>query len=441
MAEGQLTRRALLGAGAGLLAAGSLRPARTLAALVGAGSAVLTVQELGTHAPGTSRIALRTNADLIAVGWGGAGGACSSSPLIRVPSRGRRMGDWVRACDCAAAPGRPGERTPPHIGEPIWTGGSRELELRSARALSGVRLYLVDTSGGLGEHAVAPLRQASGASGATALALAAPVLQAGPGQPPIIARRVWAGDSSHPSVAPEYGAVRMGFVHHTENPNGYGPAEVPAMLRAIYVFHRFARGWDDIGYNFVIDLYGRIFEARAGGIDEPVAGAQAGGYNGVSTGVAVLGTFSSTPISAPARRALEHLLAWKLALHGAPAQGRVVVRVNPAGAVYSRYPANARVALPRIAGHRDADTTECPGDVLYGELPGMRPRIASLQGRPLRATIALRSASGGPAPAPLPAGLPVLVSGTLASLDGTPIAGAAVALRERHVARHGEVVS
>ena len=82
-----------------------------------------------------------------------------------------------------------------------------------------------------------------------------------------------------PRVAPEYGAVRMAFVHHTENPNGYSAGEVPAMLRAIFVFHRYVRGWNDIGYNFVIDLYGRIFEARAGGIDEPVVGAQAGGYN------------------------------------------------------------------------------------------------------------------------------------------------------------------
>ena len=89
----------------------------------------------------------------------------------------------------------------------------------------------------------------------------------------------------------------MAFVHHTENPNGYAANEVPAMLRAIYAFHRYVNGWNDIGYNFVVDLYGRIFEARAGGIDEPVVGAQAGGYNLASTGIAVLGSFMATPIS------------------------------------------------------------------------------------------------------------------------------------------------
>jgi hypothetical protein len=204
------------------------------------------------------------------------------------------------------------------------------------------------------------------------------------------------------------------------------------MLRAIYAFHRYVNGWNDIGYNFVIDLFGRIFEARAGGIDEAVVGAQAGGYNIFSTGIAVLGTFSEVPISTPARKALELLLAWKLSLHGVPALGRVRVRVDPAGAVYSRFPAGARVWLPRIAGHREADSTDCPGDRLYGELGRIRRVVASLAGQPVRATLAeaAPSAQGG---------APMLQAG-LALLDGTPVAGAAVALQARTVAQRGESV-
>src|ERR1700730_8525778 len=131
---------------------------------------------------------------------------------------------------------------------------------------------------------------------------------------------------AHPRVAPAYGKVRVAFVHHTENPNGYSPGEVPAMLLAIFLFHGDVRGWNDIGYNFVVDLFGRVFEARAGGIDEPVVGAHAGGYNLVSTGVAVLGSFMSGPISAAARRTLQGLLGWKLSLHGAPCEGRGTLR-------------------------------------------------------------------------------------------------------------------
>src|SRR6185312_15686420 len=187
-------------------------------------------------------------------------------------------------------------------------------------------------------------------------------LQAGPGQPPIIARRAWARAGEHPKVAPAYGAVQLAFVPHTENPDGYSAAEVPAMLRSIYEFHRYGRGWNDIGYNFVIDRFGRIFEARAGGIDEPVIGAQAGGYNAYSTGIAILGTYGAERISPAARTALERLLAWKLSLHGAPLEGRVTVRVTSDGAIYSRFPAHTPVSLPRVAGHRDADSTDCPGD-------------------------------------------------------------------------------
>jgi N-acetylmuramoyl-L-alanine amidase len=483
MSEHGLTRRALLSASAGVLAAGAARPHGVLAAVLRAPEPKLRGPEaellrspepelweltLGALRPGGTTITLRRNADLVGVTWNGP----FPRVQLRVRTHGGRWSRWVSATGCA---GEHGSSAHPHprqlaeageqVGDPVWTGGSSELQLRSSRALSGVRLQLVDVSAGLGAHRRALSMDALSAS---ALPLASPVLEAGPGQPPIIAREAWAQGMAHPAVAPEYGSVRMAFVHHTENPNGYAPAEVPAMLLAIYVFHRYVRGWDDIGYNFVVDLFGRIFEARAGGIDEPVVGAQAGGYNEVSTGAAALGTFSSVPISAPARHALERLLAWKLALHGVPAQGRVTVRVDPAGASYSRFPGGAHVSLPRIAGHRDADSTECPGDVLYGELPSMRPRVARLAGHPARATLALQTprAVEAPATTQMPQTAPApqtaeppptaeapqtpaaageaaqhwTLSGRLVRLDGTPVVGAPIAVQERNVSHKGESV-
>ncbi len=197
--------------------------------------------------------------------------------------------------------------------------------------------------------------------------------------------------------------------------------------------------------------------ALAGGIDEPVVGAHAGGYNLVSSGVAVLGTFTSVLISPAARGALEELLAWKLSLHGVPSQGRVVVKVNPAGASYSKYPADARVPLPRIAGHRDADTTDCPGNVLYGELPAIRAGVQRLAPNPTRATLALTAPSAGPSTPSTPetltgaagTGSPAIsqvqaLSGVLELLDGAgvvPIQGAPVLIQVRTVSRRGEVVN
>ena len=90
-----------------------------------------------------------------------------------------------------------------------------------------------------------------------------------------------------------YGTVKLAFVHHSETPNGYGPGQVPSILHSIFAYHRYVRGYFDIAYNFAVDAFGRIWEARAGGIDEAVIGAHAGGYNAESTGVVVLGSFSA----------------------------------------------------------------------------------------------------------------------------------------------------
>jgi hypothetical protein len=464
VAAARLTRRSLILAAGGALGARLASPAGALAALAPPPPA-LDRQSLGKLTAGTHTVALAHNADLLGLAWRGHVGA---SVRLRFRDAGGRWSAWVSGAAGAHAPDRAppvGERV---VGEPVWTGGTRLVQLLIDRPLLDAFLQLVDVSAGAGAAAAAraagrsPLARVAAAS----LPLATPVLQAGSGQPPIISRAAWARGSAPPKVAPEYGAVRLAFVHHTENPNGYRAGEVPAMLRAIYAFHRYVHGWNDIGYNFVVDAFGRIFEARAGGVDEPVVGAQAGGYNLASTGIAVLGSFMATPISPRARSALQRLLAWKLSLHGVPARGHVTVRVNPAGAVYSRFPANALVPLPRIAGHRDADSTDCPGDVLYGELRGIRRAVRRLAPNPTRATLALTTsptpepppaapvpaaptpqpapppdptATGPPAPPAAPAPEHAL-TGTLTLLDGTPVAGAAVQIQQRSVARRGELV-
>jgi hypothetical protein len=419
-----MTRRSMLAISAGAIAGGLIRPGGALAALAAPARAKLDERWVGRLTGGAAgaTIELTSVADLLGVEWQ----APADARIELRFSFGGRWSEWVAAGARGHGPEDQagGARL---LGEPIWTGGTTTVQVRSTRTLTGVRLHLVDVSGGVGSHRQTLLLGPLGAT--AALAQATPVLTAGPGQPPIIARRVWARGMAPPRVAPQYGAVKMAFVHHTENPNGYAPGEVPAMLRAIYAFHRFINGWNDIGYNFVVDLYGRIFEARAGGIDEPVVGAHAGGYNLASTGVAVLGSFMSTPISPAARRALEELLAWKLSLHGLPATGIVAVRVNPAGASFSRFPANARVPLARIAGHRDGDSTDCPGDALYGELPGVRARVLGLAPRPTRATLTLARSASQP-----------LLLGSLRLLDATPLAGARVLIQARTLAKKGELV-
>jgi hypothetical protein len=453
MSARRITRRSLLVTSVGALGSGVLRPRTALALLGGPPYPTLAQHWLGALTPTITTVELASPADLVGVEWQGS---AREQLSLRFRGRGRRWSSWVSAGTNGHGPDvRP--QTDRQVGEPIWTGGTTSVQVRATGRVSDAKLHLVNVGG---KAEVGPPGMSSAPLASTAnLALATPILPAGAGQPPIIARKAWARGMAPPRVAPEYGAVEMAFVHHTENPNGYAAGEVPAMLRAIYVFHRHVNGWNDIGYNFVVDLYGRIFEARAGGIDEPVVGAQAGGYNLVSTGIAVLGTFSSVPISNAARDALEKLLAWKLSLHGVTSQGRLTVRVNPAGASYSRFPANARVSLPRIAGHRDGDATECPGNVLYGELSAIRAGVRRLAPNPTRVTLTLTTpavppeaqttpesqatpgSAGASTPNGTPSGSTQVLSGTVELLDGTPLSGAPVQVQARAVSHSGEVVS
>ena len=114
-------------------------------------------------------------------------------------------------------------------------------------------------------------------------------------QPTIYSRAQWGADESiRDKSSLRYGTISAGFVHHTVNANDYTEDQVPAIIRSIYAYHVKSRGWSDIGYNFLVDRFGQIFEGRAGGVAEPIVGAQAVGWNSVSTGIAIIGTFEQT---------------------------------------------------------------------------------------------------------------------------------------------------
>jgi hypothetical protein len=402
---GGLTRRTVLAGAAAAGAAGLVAPAADVADAIDRRPSIFS-RPVGSLAGESAEVVTHRRFMLLGLEWARPAGA-------RIELR-TRQGDgawsrWVPASAAGHDPDHPA-RAGTQFGDPIWTGPADRVQLRSSRPVEGVRIHFVS---------VAIPRAAEAAA---ALPLARPVLGAGPGQPPIIARQAWS-HGAPPRVPPAYGTIKLAFVHHTENPNGYSAAEVPAMLFAIYQFHRFVRGWNDIGYNFVIDLFGRIWEARQGGIDQPVIGAQAGGYNAVSTGVSVLGSFTDVVPSPAAIAALERLLAWKLSLHGVPTLGRVTVVVDPAGASFTPFMPGAHVSLPRVAGHRDGDSTSCPGDAFYARLPAIRPRVAQLAGTAARLTLALR-------PTSLVAPAAVSLGGRLALLNGGPLSGASVELQK-----------
>ena len=280
--------------------------------------------------------------------------------------------------------------------DPVWVGRARTVQYRLSRRVPGLRLHFV---------AVGKPRVRARASQTVDTPF------------PYVTRQDWGADQCPPRAAPEYGEVKAVHVHHTVSLNDYTPKEAPQIVLAICRYHRNSNGWNDIGYNALVDKYGTIYEGRAGGLDKAVIGAQAQGFNAQTAGVANIGDYTSVGASDAALTATADYIRWKLTVHGQPLSGPVTL--TSAGGPASRYAAGARVTVDRVLGHRDTGKTECPGNALYAQLGEIRSRV--LSGTPFaspsaRVTAALadRSASYGEV---------VPVNGALVAPDGTPLGG------------------
>jgi hypothetical protein len=196
-------------------------------------------------------------------------------------------------------------------------------------------------------------------------------------QPAVISRAEWGADESlRGPDAPEFAPIRRLSLHHTAGAEGSDPA---ATVRAIYAYHTKGNGWNDIGYNFLVDSAGRIYEGRYArqylqgemptGEDRDgrgVIGAHTSGNNTGTVGIALLGDFSGSerPTSA-AISSVERMFAWKADNHQVDVLGTTTWTTGEKST---------------LIGHRDAVSTTCPGDRVYEQLPAMRQRIAAAVG-------------------------------------------------------------
>ncbi|HEY0870587.1 MAG TPA: N-acetylmuramoyl-L-alanine amidase, partial [Acidothermaceae bacterium] len=242
---------------------------------------------------------------------------------------------------------------------------------------NGVAIRLLSVSGGepidLRVDLIDPGTSPADATAGTAPAASS--AQADAGQPTILTRTDWGADESLRMNAcptgPQYtGTPQVAFLHHTDTPNNYAPEDVPAIIRSIYAFHVEGEGWCDVGYNFLVDRFGRIWEGRYGGIDKAVLGAHTGGFNTNSFGVSLIGTFNTAQPPQPMIDATAQLMAWKLALSYANPVGTATLTAAPFSEV--RFAAGTKVLFNVISGHRDADQTSCPGNAAYALLPQLR---------------------------------------------------------------------
>ncbi|GAB2928141.1 hypothetical protein GCM10027047_26150 [Rhodococcus aerolatus] len=249
------------------------------------------------------------------------------------------------------------------------------------------------------------------------------------GRPAIISRTAWGADESLHCQDPEYAdAVRAAVVHHTADGQVYTAAQSASIIRGIYYYHAKTLGWCDIGYHAIVDEFGQIFEGAAGGMDRPLIGAHAGGFNTGTVGVVMLGDYQVYRPTDAELDGVARYLAWQASLWSLDPYGSVPL--TSGGGVYTPYPAGQVVAKPQIMGHRDVDSTACPGNVGYSFLPDIRDRTAALLARygdPVATTTTVSTTptlAVGSSVAVLVGVGPGGPSGTAAvSVDGAPVPG------------------
>nr|WP_255645820.1 N-acetylmuramoyl-L-alanine amidase [Actinoplanes polyasparticus] len=259
--------------------------------------------------------------------------------------------------------------------DPLWVGPSDGVEARVTGARSalpaGLRMDLINPES---QEAVTPRRVAASTAGGGSTGGSPSKARVTVPLPPrpaprIVTRAGWRANEAIVKGAPEYtGPTQVFFVHHTATGNGYSCAQSASIVRGIQAYQVRSRGWDDIGYNFLIDKCGTVFEGRGGGIGRTVLGAHTLGFNANASSVAVIGSYGGRAVSTRVRTVIAAMAAYKLGAYGSPPAGRVVVTSGGS----ERFPLGRKVPLFRISGHRDAGQTACPGNALYGQLPSIR---------------------------------------------------------------------
>jgi hypothetical protein len=246
---------------------------------------------------------------------------------------------------------------------PYWVGHATGVEVAvysaGGRRPAGLSVATIDPgtstydSTVAGESRTVVAKRSSGAAGSF------------PHIPDIVTRAQWGADESlgstcwDPTVGTRFDAV---IVHHTAGTNSYSRREAASVVRGVLAYHTVSRGWCDIGYNFLIDRYGTVYEGRAGGIRQPVRGAHAGDYNVDTTGISLMGNFDIASPTGPMKRSLVALVAWRLGTAYHSAYG---------------HPFLFDGRFDRISGHRDVMSTACPGRYVYAWLPHLRKRVAA----------------------------------------------------------------
>jgi N-acetylmuramoyl-L-alanine amidase/FlgD Ig-like domain len=318
----------------------------------------MTMREVPLGAPARALAVAAPHFNMVGLHWQGRG-----TVLYRTRADGGGWTAWRAADDDGNRAGAW------HLGGLVWTGASNAIRLRTQGAVERLRAYYIWSP-----PERLPQRRLQIANA-----------------PPIIPRLSWGADESIRRAPPQYTpTISFAVVHHTAGSNDYTRAQSASIVRGIELYHVKGNGWNDIGYNLLVDKYGQVFEGRYGGVDKNVVGAHALGFNTGSVGVAVLGDYGTAQLSAAGKLALQQVLAWRLDLAHIDPQSLV----NWKSGGNSKYPAGIPVPLRAISGHRDTGFSDCPGNALYALLPQIAKDVAAIGGPKIYAPAVARNGEG-----------------------------------------------
>lgn len=191
--------------------------------------------------------------------------------------------------------------------------------------------------------------------------------------PDIITREEWGADPGLLAWEPSYARLQAAVLHHTAGTNTYTAAQSAGIVQGIYRYHAVDRGWGDIGYNFLVDKYGQVFEGRQGSVGSPpremVVGGHARPANTGTLGISAMGDYTAVAVPAAIYDAYARVISWRFDLAGLDARDTSGI-ISPGSPTLA-----AGVDLPRIFGHRDVAATACPGDAIHAAMAGLRERI------------------------------------------------------------------
>ncbi|NUO33724.1 MAG: SpoIID/LytB domain-containing protein [Dermatophilaceae bacterium] len=290
---------------------------------------------------------------------------------LTVEARTRTSAGWSRWFELAVDdgdgpdPGSADAKRAAKTTEPLTAAGATGLEVRVAAsgttAPAGLTATLVDAGSSAADAQVGVTPPGSAVAAVT--------------QPTIITRAEWGADESIRTCTPEtITGVKGAVVHHTVNANDYTQAQAASLVRGIYAYHVQSNGWCDIGYQFLVDRFGKVYEGRYGSLTRFVQGAQTAGFNTETVGVSVIGDYQTLAFSQATTDAVSKVIAWLADRADFDPAGTATFTSAGNG----KYPAGTVVTKSRVSGHRDYGQTECPGDAGYAQISSIRSSAASI---------------------------------------------------------------